>query len=621
MAATTSPSIAAAKQPGGAVDRAALDTVRLAIQASDAYGRGDLTQRLRHIERRLTDPHVRVLVVGEFKQGKSSLVNGLVNARVCPVDDDVATSVPTAVGYAPQPAAVAVRAPQQPDGPPVREEVDIDDIAEHVSELGNPGNVQQLWAFEVGIPRDLLRGGLVLVDTPGVGGLGSAHSATTIGALPSADAVVLVSDASQEFTEPELAFLDLARELTPTVLCVLTKTDFYPRWHTIVELNRGHLAKRGIDAPVLPTSAALRRLALDRGDRELNRESGYPALVAALRDGVLADVARLARRSAAHNVIAVTEQLVQPFEAARRLHADPSQSAELLAELEAARDRADALRNQAARWQQTLGDGFSDLAADAEHELRARTRRLAKQADDGIAGVDPGEVWEQIEQWLYRAVTEEIAAHYAMVTSRARELAAEVATHFADQQGDHAPVDLTAPIEMLRQIDPATRVEADDTGTGGKALTAMRGSYGGVMMVGMLGGVVGLGMINPVSLGFGAMLGRKALRDERDRALNQRRAQARQACRGYIDEVSFVVGKDARDTLRRLQRTLRDTFTTRAEELQRSTAGAVEAAQQALRSHESEHQAKLRDIDAELARLRDLTARAERLTMAPGGTR
>ena len=49
---------------------------------------------------RLLDDRVRVLVVGEFKQGKSLLVNGLVGAPVCPMFDDVATAVPTVVRHA-----------------------------------------------------------------------------------------------------------------------------------------------------------------------------------------------------------------------------------------------------------------------------------------------------------------------------------------------------------------------------------------------------------------------------------------------------------------------------------------------------------------------------------------
>ena len=72
-------------------------------------GRVDLVQRLQQTHSRLRDPAVRVVVVGEFKQGKSKLINALVNAPVCPIDDDVATSVPTAVGFAEEPAAYVIR--------------------------------------------------------------------------------------------------------------------------------------------------------------------------------------------------------------------------------------------------------------------------------------------------------------------------------------------------------------------------------------------------------------------------------------------------------------------------------------------------------------------------------
>ena len=50
-----------------------------------------------------------------------------------------------------------------------------------------------------------------------------------------------MTDASQELTRSEVDFLRQARELCRTVVCVLTKTDFYPAWRRIKELNEGHL--------------------------------------------------------------------------------------------------------------------------------------------------------------------------------------------------------------------------------------------------------------------------------------------------------------------------------------------------------------------------------------------
>ena len=69
------------------------------IALAGSGDRADLRRRLEQTRERLQDPNIRVIVVGEFKQGKSQLINALVNAPVCPVDDDIATAVPTTVRY------------------------------------------------------------------------------------------------------------------------------------------------------------------------------------------------------------------------------------------------------------------------------------------------------------------------------------------------------------------------------------------------------------------------------------------------------------------------------------------------------------------------------------------
>jgi replication fork clamp-binding protein CrfC len=302
----------------------ALSVVDLGVQAATAYKRPDLVDRLRATQRRLADPAFHVFVVGEFKQGKSSLVNALLNAPVCPVDDDIATSVPTAIGYAEQPrAAVQFRAPESEDPDagderePVRQDIPVDQIAQYVTEATNPANQQRVASVEVSLPRKLLADGLVIVDTPGVGGLGSAHSAATIGALPMADAVIFVTDASQEFTAPELDFLKLARRMCPNIICVLTKTDFYPSWRKIRDLDVAHLERAGIKAKLITVSSALRIHALRKNDRNLNQESGFPALVGYLQNDIAANAETLTLRNATNDVVSVCGLIESQFRSER----------------------------------------------------------------------------------------------------------------------------------------------------------------------------------------------------------------------------------------------------------------------------------------------------------------
>jgi len=592
--------------------------LQLGARAARAYGREDLAGRLAASLQRLSDPSIRVLVVGEFKQGKSSLVNALIGAPVCPVDDDVTTSVPTAVGYGDEVTVTAYHDPGGQGGPPRAERIDLADLAEHVSEAGNPANVRRLRAVEVALPRDLLRRGLVLVDTPGVGGLGSAHSAATLGALPAANAVVLVSDAAQEFTEPELDFLHTARQLCPNIVCALTKIDFYPEWRKVLRLNQQHLTRAGIEATIMPTSATLRAEALRIRDRELNVESGYLQLVTHIQDEIVGRAGELALRSVATDLASVAEQLEGQFVAERAALDDPERAATLVAELQEAKTRADHLRSRAARWQQTLNDGFSDLSADADHDLRERMRGVSRDADAAIADSDPGEVWEQFESWLSRRVTTEVAASYTLVSRRTAELADAVVQHFADATDAVvlAPRSPVAPSGAAASIAIDEKIEIEHQSVGTKGMMALRGSYGGMMMFGMLGTMVGIGMLNPVSLAMGFTMGRKTLKDEKERQLTARRAEARAAHRKYVDEVSFQVGKDFRDTLRRIQRSLRDEFGERAEELQRSSASSLAAAQQALQIDEVERQGRIRDIDAELVRIAGLRDQGARLIAA-----
>src|SRR5215471_3586341 len=85
--------------PGSEAVAAAIAVVEHGLRACEAYRRPDLGERLGAARRRLADPGIHIVVAGEFKQGKSSLVNALVGAAVCPVDDDVATAVPTYVRH------------------------------------------------------------------------------------------------------------------------------------------------------------------------------------------------------------------------------------------------------------------------------------------------------------------------------------------------------------------------------------------------------------------------------------------------------------------------------------------------------------------------------------------
>ncbi len=597
----------------------AVELVDLALKATTAYERPDLAQRLHATRARLADPNVRVLIVGEFKQGKSQLVNALVNATVCPVDDDIATAVPTLVKHGPETTVTLVRETGREGEQTERSTVPVERLADYVSEAGNPGNKARLTRAEVTLPRKLLATGLVLVDTPGVGGLGSAHGAATMSALPSADAVVLVSDASQEYTAPELEFMAAAMKLCPNVGCVVTKTDLYPHWRRIVELDGGHLATAGIDATIYPVSSALRLHAARTQDMDLVAESGFQDLVGFLLRKVVARADDLDRASVSQDVLAVCGSLSATMRAELLSQEDPVRAQNLTDELERAKARVDSLKQRSARWQTTLNDGIADLIADIEYDLRDRLRTVSREGEQLLEDADPADIWEQFAEWFHRQVSQAVAQNFVWTTERARWLAEQVAEHFAEDIDVQLPELRLAGGVVAGRVDPLDLPIGESFGAGQKLFVGMRGGYGGMLMIGLASTVAGFALLNPLSIGAGLLFGAKTVRDERKRLVQRRQAEAKSAVRKHIDEATFQIGKDSRDNLRQIQRELRDHFTSLAEELSSSLAESVGAAQTALRS-DADRRQRIEDLRAELERVEALAERGRALTAQVAAT-
>ncbi|HUR86405.1 MAG TPA: dynamin family protein [Solirubrobacteraceae bacterium] len=168
-----------------------------------------------------TTAMARVAIVGERKRGKSTLVNALIGqSNLLPRDVDVATNTyievvsPLRLGLSPEPRA---RVHLQ-SGAVV--ESDLADLGRWASEQSNPQNARRVAYVQVLLSHPLLDAGLVLLDTPGLGGLLGAHGTMTLNALDESNALVLVLSAAAPATTDELAFLSRARRHVKDMLIV-----------------------------------------------------------------------------------------------------------------------------------------------------------------------------------------------------------------------------------------------------------------------------------------------------------------------------------------------------------------------------------------------------------------
>jgi uncharacterized membrane-anchored protein YhcB (DUF1043 family) len=360
----------------------------------------------------------------------------------------------------------------------------------------------------------------------------------------------------------------------------------------------------------------LRARAVRDDDRELNQESCYPALVRFLTEHVVRQVTQDAEQTGALDVVAVTNLIESQFRNERAALADPDRAKAIVDELTETRRRTEGLRSQAAKWNQTLSDGIADLVADVEHDYRRRTRALMKETDAAIENSDPADTWTEFEPWLYQRVSYDVLENYTFLRSSAATLSDLVAQHFQDVSGEVLErLAVYNPMTVMAATTVEASVDTDKMGLGARGFTIMRGSYMGILMFSMIGSMVGI-VLGPVAIGIGMIMGRKTLKEEKARQLSNRRLQAKNAIRKYADEVSFHVNKDSRDTLRRVQRQLRDHYSSRAEELHRSTTEALKAATAAAKQLQTDRVKRLADVDAELARLATLRDKAQALVPA-----
>ena len=273
--------------------------------------------------------------------------------------------------------------------------------------------------------------------------------------------MIFVTDASQELTGPEVAFLRQALERCPAAVCVVTKTDLYPAWRRIVELDRRHLANAGIELPVIPVSSFLRLRAWR--SPALNEESGFAPLFDWLRSGVLENAATLAVAAATRDLGFVQEQLRLEVAAEQQVLAKPEASDEVVGALRRRSERTRKLVERGNGWQQFLFDGIDQLIADVKHDLASRMRTVVRDVEAVIEQGDPKDTWPDIEVWLQRQVVRAANENHELLNERAAQLATDVAETFALESEEPLELGLTAPVDVLRGLsfDPAQLAAPD----------------------------------------------------------------------------------------------------------------------------------------------------------------
>jgi GTP-binding protein EngB required for normal cell division len=227
---------------------------------------------------RLDAARLRVLVVGEAKRGKSTLVNALLGRDVLPSGVTPLTAVTTTVRYGDDEQAEVWFLDGHDEKHPLAALPDL------VTERGNPGNRRGIAGVTVYVAAPVLADGVELADTPGAGSVFEWDTQAARAALRSMDAAVFVLTADPPVSASERDLLEQVGRLSVTTFAVLNKADHLdePGLAEAVEFTRRVLGEAGHPGPVYPMSARAAVSGVDAGFAAF--QSDFTAYLSAQRE-------------------------------------------------------------------------------------------------------------------------------------------------------------------------------------------------------------------------------------------------------------------------------------------------------------------------------------------------
>jgi GTP-binding protein EngB required for normal cell division len=377
----------------------------------------DAARALRGMKDDLQRGSFHIAVLGGFKRGKSTLVNALIGASVLPTGIIPLTSVLTKIEY----------------GEDTRAEVAFDDgrtvavavqaLQEYVTERGNPGNRKGVVEVRVFANSDILREGVTIVDTPGIGSTYLKNTDVTYGFLSRMDAAIFVIAADPPIGQMELQFLKSVSANVGKILFVLNKIDNVTESERVESVNfcqsviKGSLGLK--EVTVYPISA---RTALDsrnRGDVKGLSRSGLLELENEVRLSLIRGKGREAIRLARKRAL----QAASDLSTAIRL--EVSMLERPISELDTRIRQLDSSLDEAKRRMDELGihiqGAVRQIISRLENRLQEHKERMKPSllaaledfAENAGPGLGRGEFVKAIE----RHISESLVGAYAPIIS------------------------------------------------------------------------------------------------------------------------------------------------------------------------------------------------------------
>ncbi|MGV8075143.1 MAG: dynamin family protein [Syntrophobacteraceae bacterium] len=181
--------------------------------------RGETGRSLATVKAKLEEEAFNLVILGQFKRGKSTFINALLGEKILPTAIVPLTSVVTILRYGPE---LKIEVHYRNDK---HEVIDLPDLPSFITERGNPKNNKGVNEVTVFYPSQYLKGGVRIIDTPGVGSVYRHNTDVAYDYLPYVDAGIFIISADPPLSESEHQFLKDIRGYVDKLFFALNKID------------------------------------------------------------------------------------------------------------------------------------------------------------------------------------------------------------------------------------------------------------------------------------------------------------------------------------------------------------------------------------------------------------
>lgn len=250
-----------------------INQIKYLSELADEKNQENIKSSLFEVQDKLQNDLFYLVILGEFKRGKSTFINSLLGKNILPTAIIPLTSIVTKVCYGEEVLAKVFFLNQ------TREEIGLEEIEQYITEKGNPANEKKVEYLELYYPSAFLKNGLVLIDTPGIGSIFEHNTAVTYDFIPKIDAAIFLLTVDHPLSQAEYNLLKDTKDHVPKIFFILNKIDLVPPNDRDESLEftrktlKEHLAE---EIEIYPVSAKQALEAKEKSDEKLLAASMMP---------------------------------------------------------------------------------------------------------------------------------------------------------------------------------------------------------------------------------------------------------------------------------------------------------------------------------------------------------